>query len=105
MSVKEYVESFKGDGFYRATKWRKKRQEILKRDNFECQDCKEKGKITTDRGGKQLEVHHIQELEDKPELAFEDDNLITLCKVCHNHRHGRFGSNQGKKRFWNEERW
>lgn len=105
MSIEDYVRSFKGDGFYRADKWRAKRSQILKRDNYECQDCKEEGKINTRRGGKSLEVHHKKELKDYPELAFEDDNLITLCKVCHNRRHERFGNEDREKGFWTEERW
>ncbi len=29
------------------------------------------------------EVHHIKELEDYPDLALVDSNLISLCKACH----------------------
>lgn len=30
-----------------------------------------------------LEVHHIIPLEERPDLAFEDNNLITLCQEAH----------------------
>lgn len=30
-----------------------------------------------------LETHHIVPLEEAPELAFELDNLITLCRPHH----------------------
>lgn len=29
------------------------------------------------------EVHHIFRIADYPELAYEKDNLVTLCKRCH----------------------
>lgn len=105
MKVKDFVKSFKGDSFYRCKEWREKRLDILERDNDECQRCKEQGKVATEKDGKYLEVHHIKELEEYPELAFEDDNLITVCTACHNYLHDRFGESEKKYKFWTEERW
>ena len=34
-------------------------------------------------------VHHIMELKEHPELALDDENLVSLCTQCHNERHGR----------------
>lgn len=68
--------------FYRSKKWRKKRAAILRRDGYVCQHCKWYGIR------KEAEtVHHIKHLEDYPELALVDDNLISLCKKCHNKEH------------------
>lgn len=77
--------------FYNSKAWRTKRLEILERDNYECQECKANGKLTiaNDKSAK-LNVHHIKELTDYPELALEDDNLITVCVSCHNRIHGRY---------------
>lgn len=75
--------------FYQSSEWRRLRQEILVRDNFECQWCKAEGLVTTARDSV-LEVDHIQELEYYPELALDEANLRTLCKSCHNKRHERF---------------
>ena len=66
---------------YNSGIWRKKRAHILKRDHYLCQS----GKLW---GGKPCgklaaEVHHIKELVDFPELALDDDNLISLCRECH----------------------
>jgi 5-methylcytosine-specific restriction endonuclease McrA len=53
-----------------------------------------------------LEVDHIKELETNPELAFDPDNLRTLCKDCHNKRHDRMNyRGQPKKRKWDDEWW
>lgn len=75
--------------FYQSSKWRRLRQAILVRDNFECQWCKSAGLVTTAHDAV-LEVDHIQELEHYPELALDENNLRTLCKACHNKRHERF---------------
>ncbi|NIK11182.1 HNH endonuclease [Alkalibacillus almallahensis] len=80
--------------FYKSKPWRKLRQSILERDNYECQECKRQGKVFTkhSKPGKHkvFDVDHIKELEDHPELAMEPDNLETLCIRCHNHKHGRY---------------
>ncbi|EPI26147.1 hypothetical protein D352_00121 [Enterococcus faecium LA4B-2] len=53
-----------------------------------------------------LEVDHIKEFEFFPELALELENLRTLCKDCHNKRHGRFNYRKSKKKKkWDDEWW
>lgn len=60
-------------------RWKKKREQILKRDGRLCQRCFYKyGLFTTT----QLQVHHIKPRSKYPELIYEDDNLICLCKTC-----------------------
>lgn len=93
--------------FYGSSAWRKLRLQALERDNFECQWCKAEGKVT-DWSSAVLEVDHIQELEFHPELALEINNLRTLCKDCHNKRHGRMkykSRNKKNNRFANDEWW
>lgn len=95
----------KANPFYLSTAWKAKRQEILERDHYECQWCKEEGKVTTDKDTT-LEVDHIKELNDYPELALENSNLRTLCKDCHNKRHNRFRFKKSKKsKKWDDEFW
>lgn len=93
--------------FYNSSAWKKKRQEILELNHFECQWCKEEGRATvTDVAT--LEVDHIKELEEYPELALEDENLRTLCKDCHNKRHKRmnYKHTSVKHNKWaSDERW
>ena len=59
------------------------RMNIFKRDWFTCQmpDCGYKGK--------NIEAHHIKNVKDYPELIFNKDNGITLCKDCHLSTRGR----------------
>lgn len=68
--------------FYKYSIWRDKRLEILKRDNYECQRCKDKGGFS-----KAEVVHHIKHLREYPQLALVDDNLKSLCAACHNKVH------------------
>lgn len=85
--------------FYNSKPWKKKRLKILDRDHHECQDCIKRIKDANEKGilldredahiRRGTEVHHLQELKEHPELALTDSNLITLCTVCHNIRHGR----------------
>lgn len=94
---------------YNSIAWRKKRQEILERDNHECVWCAAQGKVTTnDR--ETLEIDHIIEIDKDAELIFNNNNLRTLCRSCHSIRHKRYKRNpiklNGTKNKWNEdEKW
>ena len=53
-------------------KWAK---DIKKRDEYQCQICGEVGGA--------LNSHHIKPFSKYPELRFDINNGITLCKECH----------------------
>lgn len=55
------------------------REYVLTRDNYTCQHCKGKSK------NKKLEVHHIVYRSNGG--SDDQDNLITLCKSCHDKVH------------------
>lgn len=55
------------------------REQIFKRDDYICQECKQKGNY--------LHPHHIKSFVDYPELKFDIDNGITLCADCHQKKH------------------
>ena len=71
---------------YKSTRWKKKRAAILVRDRYLCQECKKYG-----RRRDADTVHHIEHVEDKPELAYVDSNLESLCQACHNKKHPEKG--------------
>jgi 5-methylcytosine-specific restriction endonuclease McrA len=72
--------------FYKSKAWEKKRAAILRRDKYLCQECKKYGRTT-----QAVTVHHIQHLEDRPDLALENTNLVSLCQKCHNKAHPEKG--------------
>ncbi len=67
MAYKSYTEKLKDP------RWQKKRLEILERDNWACKKCFDK-KTT-------LHVHH-KKYNGNP-WDSDDNDLITLCKNCH----------------------
>lgn len=60
-------------GGHYSTKWKKIREEILRRDNYTCLKCD---------SHKNLEVHHKECWWDNT-----PNNLITLCSKCHSSLH------------------
>ena len=75
---------------YNSRRWRHKRKEILRRDGYLCQRCK--------RYGKQVQavtVHHIKHVDEYPELAYINDNLVSLCNACHNKEHPEKANGKG----------
>ncbi|MDU2670603.1 MAG: HNH endonuclease signature motif containing protein [Clostridium sp.] len=94
--IKMFIKNNNVHGFYVSTMWKHKRRDILLRDNNECQMCKDKGGYSTANT-----VHHIKHLRSNPELALEDDNLISLCDSCHWDIHHIYE----QKEQLNEEKW
>ena len=83
------------EAFYNSPEWRRKQKAILRRDHYQCQLCKRYGRI---REAKR--VHHKLELAEYPELAMKDDNLVSVCKECHNKLHPEKGADTiNKRRF------
>lgn len=107
---KEYKTKEQKKVFYNSRPWRLLRGQALKRDNYECQQCKAEGyvhvdsqKVEGERKTIELNVHHIQEIEDHPELALRLNNLMTICLRHHNLIHDK--GFERKKPKWEDERW
>ena len=59
--------------------WTEKSKQIREDANYLCEVCKDKGIYNY----RDVSVHHIEKLRDRPDLLIEDTNLICLCKDCH----------------------
>lgn len=70
-----------GDPFYWSAAWRALRKARLQIDNYLCQECQAKGKVTEAR-----EVDHILPRATHPELELDVDNTRSLCKPCHSRK-------------------
>ncbi|WP_270578005.1 HNH endonuclease [Caldibacillus thermoamylovorans] len=70
--------------FYKSQKWIRKRELILKRDEYKCRECKRYGKTSP-----ATTVHHVIPLDQRPDLKLNINNLISLCDKCHNQMHNR----------------
>ena len=68
---------------YRENNWRKKRETILRRDDYTCQCC---GR--TEQDGIKLQVHHLIYLRHCKPWEYPDYALQTLCSGCHAREHG-----------------
>lgn len=112
--IKELIEQKVLWKFYKSKWWAGNKEmtglknEILKADNYECQECKKKGEIT-----KATTVHHIQFVRKYPRLALSKHytykgktyrNLVSVCARCHNLLHPEKLNNKKKEEF-NKERW
>ncbi|MCP3686754.1 MAG: HNH endonuclease [bacterium] len=68
-----------------SQRWRDKheyklwRESVYKRDGYTCQHC--------GTSGCKVYAHHIKEGKDYPELRYDVDNGICLCKKCHDSIH------------------
>lgn len=105
--LREFKTDEQKRAFYNSKEWRGPgglKEQALKNDNYECVWCKGEGRVTT-REHATLEVDHIYEVEDYPELAYELKHLRTLCRWHHNMRHRRFEHAPKRKTKWEDERW
>jgi predicted restriction endonuclease len=57
--------------------WRK---EVFERDDYTCRSC---GNRSKSNNYLRIEAHHIKPFATFPEVRFNVDNGMTLCKKCH----------------------
>lgn len=70
--------------FYSSTAWKRKRAAALRRDGYQCRIARRYGKAVPAEI-----VHHIFPLEEYPQYALCDWNLISLSRTAHNRLHDR----------------
>ena len=68
---------------YWSRDYQKWRNAVFKRDKYMCKLCGCNG---------YMEAHHIKSFTYFPELRFDIDNGLTLCKKCHRLIHKTFGA-------------
>lgn len=73
----------------KSPKWQKKRLEILKRDEFTCQEC---GNTEL-----QLHVHHKHYNKGAEIWNYKGWELTTLCENCHFEKHNLEKKQEDKK--------
>lgn len=88
-AMRKYPKETQAAHIRSLSRWQKIREYVKRRDNGVCQLCLRN--YTADNTGsgrrpyedKDLSVHHIIKLEDDIDKAFDEDNLITLCRTHH----------------------
>ncbi len=70
------------DGGEQPSDWRRRREKVLLRDDYECRNCSKKGGLD---GPAELVVHHI--VPAKAGGSHEVRNLVALCEDCHYDAH------------------
>lgn len=63
---------------YNSPRWKRLRTKILARANGLCETCIANGKINYCD-----DVHHKIPIKDDKSLAYDEGNLICLCRSCH----------------------
>lgn len=81
--------------FYNSREWRDLRNYKFAMADGLCELCRKKGKVKAAR-----EIHHIVPIEIDYSKRLEYDNLIALCKDCHDSFHGRESQLQKFLREW-----
>jgi 5-methylcytosine-specific restriction endonuclease McrA len=76
---------------YKDPRYLRARAAALARDKYLCQECRRYGRTTPAQT-----AHHIKHVEDYPELAFDENNLKSVCWSCHNKEHPEKGGNRGR---------
>ena len=84
--------------FYHTAAWKKARKAALQRDGGMCRDCMARLLAGYGIRLRRAEmVHHIIPLEERPDLALNLDNLVSLCNACHAARHPEKGGGHDRE--------
>lgn len=69
--------------FYSSTRWMKLR-DLVRAEEPVCRACKAKGFVEPTHA-----VDHVVDRKERPDLAYERENLQGLCRQCHNAKRGK----------------
>jgi 5-methylcytosine-specific restriction endonuclease McrA len=82
-------------------RWHAVRAECLDRDGHACTSC---GTAAEDLE-RPLEADHIVRLSEDASLAFDLENLVKLCRPCHNEKERRYEETKLIRVEWISERY
>lgn len=120
--IRELIEKDELWRFYKSKEWIRLKESVLKAAHYECSECRRQGKVTrydiTEDGERRLlsTVHHVCHVRSHPELALSrtyrdretgevKDNLVPVCKACHNRLHPEKQHHRKATGYMNTERW
>lgn len=83
--------------FYNSKQWRSLRQAKWDAVDGLCELCKKKGIIR-----EAIDIHHIVPIAEDWSKRLDYDNLLALCKDCHNQMHERISPLQKFLEEWDK---
>lgn len=82
----------KNKDVYHSINWDKVRETVKIRDKGMCRCCLKLNKIEP-----MYLVHHIIPIEDNKSKAYDTNNLISLCDMCHRLVHKTYNASENDK--------
>lgn len=80
---------------YKSKRWKTLRAGILRRDGYQCRECRRYGKVV------QAETaHHVYPVAFYSQWTWDTWNLVALCSGCHRAMHNPDGSLTDKGLAW-----
>lgn len=81
-TVNRYRYETNNNTFYHSQAWRRLRRQALERDKHLCQICLQHNELTFADT-----VHHIKPIRSNDSEKLSLENLVTVCRKCHNELH------------------
>jgi len=75
---------------YSSAAWQEFRRQVCERDGHRCRRCGER--VNRKRG---MHMHHLRPWKAHPELRLAPDNIVLLCRECHEWVHS--AANAGRE--------
>lgn len=83
-TYKKKTYNTEADKFRKSKRWTAKSIEVRQRDRYLCRVCETNLYNTVQQFNySELDVHHIEKLNDNFDKRLDNDNLITLCRYHH----------------------
>lgn len=74
-----------------AGRWNRVKDELYRIRGGKCEWC---GTLLR---REEISVHHIIPVSEKPELRFDTDNLMVMCRKCHSRIHSSVGRGEAAR--------